>query len=71
MFPYPVNTPVEDIQSSSITTTPLKVVNAGVRLFEKEKNFQTSNGCEYRLSQEGVFLLNKVMEKRVFFSIFR
>jgi hypothetical protein len=67
MFPYPIDIVMEDFQSLSLSISPLKIVNGGVRLFEKEKNFQTSNGCEYRLSQEGVFLLNKVMKKRVFF----
>jgi hypothetical protein len=71
--------------SSQVLYSPLHVVNAGVRIFEKERfcvfifvmisfllderrrtTFGVVGDCDYRLCQEGVSFLSKIMRKRMF-----
>ena len=61
--------PANATSAEPVAGCRLRVVNAGVRLFERERQGALrSADCDYRLSQDGVALLAPVVMKRKFAS---
>ena len=62
---YYVSEPVRRIMEINASTHELKVVVVGIKLFERQEVKGATVPCSYRLAQEGLGMLDRLMTKQV------